>query len=120
MKIHVRFAHLFLTLECAAALGLGTSLVAQEIVALPGTSPLQRTGDLSAQMVEGIHTYLAREIEQSVAERPAYWQRNFSSREAYERSVTANREEFQKLIGATDPRLPAGGLEFIGDNRTPS
>jgi len=73
--------------------------------ALLGTQPLTWDGDLSARMVEGIDRFLMREIELSVGQRQKFWHREFSSRDAYERSVQPNREHLQTAIGAVDARL---------------
>ena len=95
-------------------------LSAQQTGSLPGTTPLQQAGDLSAQMVEGIHTFLSREIDRSLEERPKSWSRDFSSRMAYERSIGPNREQFRKLIGAVDARVPIAAMEFIGSTVEPA
>src|SRR2546426_6602582 len=79
---------------------------AQTTDILPGTQPLTWEGDLSARMVLGIDKFLMAEIDRSVVERQKLWERDFSSRAAYEKSVQPNRERFQKCIGAVDPRLP--------------
>jgi len=74
---------------------------------LPGTRPLIETGDLAMKMVGGIDAYLAKETDRAVAGRAAYWKRDLSSREAYERSIEPNRERFRKMIGVVDERVPA-------------
>jgi hypothetical protein len=73
---------------------------------LPGTEPLTREGDLAAQMVEGIHRYLAEQTAASVEKRGALWNRDYSSRAAYEASVAPQRERFRQIIGLIDPRVP--------------
>ena len=73
---------------------------------LPGTEVLTREGDLAAQMVEGIHRYLARQTAASVEKRGAVWNRDYSSRAAYEASVAPQRERFRQIIGLMDPRIP--------------
>jgi dienelactone hydrolase len=112
------------TLTTCFRLGISACLLhnalAQEPGALPGTRPLTRQGDLSAQMVEGIDKFLMRETERSAAERPRLWQRNFSSREAYAKSVAPNRAHFRNFIGAVDARVPAVALEYIATTAEPS
>src|SRR5439155_26455586 len=78
----------------AAVLLLGSARPAsgQPDDILPGTQPLSWEGDLSAKMVEGIDRFLTREIERSVEARQRFWHRDFSSIEAYGKSVRANRE----------------------------
>ena len=93
---------------------------AQEVTPLPGTQPLTRQGDLSAQMVAGIQEYLLRETDRSVVERAKLWARDFSSREAYVRSVQPNRERFRRYLGAVDERLPVTALEFLESTQMPA
>jgi dienelactone hydrolase len=80
---------------------------------LPGTEPFTRQGDLAAQMVEGMHQYLLKQTTSSVEKRQSLWRRDFSSPEAYERSVVPNRERFRKIVGLIDQRIanPAPQLE---------
>ena len=73
---------------------------------LPGTEPLTREGDLAAQMVAGIHGFLADLTTASVDKRSMLWNRDYSSRAAYEASVAAQRERFRHIIGLIDPRIP--------------
>ena len=98
---------------------LAFSVPGQEAT-LSGTTPLTVEGDLSAQMVQGIDRFLMRKIDQSIEERATLWRRDFSSREAYDKSVQPNRERFRKQIGATDPRLPVTALEYVSTTRTPA
>ncbi|MBI3863981.1 MAG: dienelactone hydrolase family protein [Planctomycetia bacterium] len=87
---------------------------------LPGTQPLTQSGDLSALMRSGFEKFLLRELDASVALRERHWIRDFSSREAYEKSVHPNRERFRKLIGAVDPRVPVGDLELVSSVHQPA
>jgi len=73
---------------------------------LPGTEPLTMQGDIAAQMVEGIHRYLVNQTTASVERRGAFWNRDYSSRAAYEASVALQRERFRDIIGLIDPRIP--------------
>lgn len=72
---------------------------------LPGTQPLDMQGDLAAQMVEGVRSFLLRETAASIDHRQALWHRDFSSRKAYEESIAPNRERFGKIIGLIDQRV---------------
>jgi dienelactone hydrolase len=74
---------------------------------LPNTALLDWEGDLAARMVAGIGTYLDRETLASVERRAQHWNRDFSSPEAYEKSVQPNRERLAKILGVVDERLPA-------------
>ena len=99
---------------------LATVTLADDHGALPDTKPLTLQGDLSAQMVAGIDKFLMREIEHSIVERQKFWQRDFTSREAYENSIATNRQHLRKILGAVDQRLPVTALEFVSDSSTPA
>ena len=88
--------------------------------ALPGTKPLDLQGDLSAQMVAGIDKFLLREIERAASARTNFWKRDFSSREAYEKSVAHNRERLRRFIGAVDERVAFKALELVGNSAHPA
>lgn len=94
--------------------------LAEEPAALPDTKPLTLQGDLSAQMVAGIDRFLMRETDHAITVRSQFWQRDFSSREAYEKSVEPNRLRLRTIIGAVDPRLPVAALELVGDTTNPT
>lgn len=72
---------------------------------LPGTQPLTGTNDLSMDMVAGIDRFLDRELAASVERRAAKWKRDFSSPEAYAKSIEPNRERFKKIMGVVDERV---------------
>lgn len=80
---------------------------------LPNTQPLTEEGNLSAKQVAGMHKYLDRELAASVEKRKQYWKPDFSSPEAYRKSVEPNRERLGKIIGVVDKRLPPN-LEYVG------
>jgi hypothetical protein len=82
--------------------------------ALPGTTPLTLQGDLSAQMVDGIHQFLLCRTQEAAQERGRLWQRVYQSVEAYNRSVSPNRERFRQIIGAVDQRVAAKAPQFLG------
>jgi dienelactone hydrolase len=110
MKLHTRFTACFLLASFLAA--------AAQDATLPGTKSLDLQGDLSAQMVAGIDKFLLREIERAAAGRTNFWKRDFSSREAYEKSVATNRERLRRLVGAVDERLQVKELEFVATTAT--
>src|SRR5262245_19228501 len=109
----------FLFLVCLCVL-TAPARGATEANVLPGCQPLTLEGDLSAQMVAGIDRFLMREIERSVQERQKLWQRDFSSAEAYEKSVQPNRERLRKCIGAVDERVSVGALEYVSSTASPA
>jgi dienelactone hydrolase len=80
-----------------------TSVTADDHL-LPGTHLLAGTNDFSMEMVAGIDRFLGRELAASVEHRAAKWKRDFSSPEAYAKSIEPNRERFKKIIGVVDER----------------
>src|SRR4051812_45673121 len=86
---------------------------------LPGTAPLTEAGDLSRKMLDGLHRFAERKLDESAAGRARLWKRDTSSREAYEKSVQPNRESFRTILGVVDPRLPAR-MERFGDDDNPA
>lgn len=80
---------------------------------LPGTQPLTVEGDIAAQMVAGADTFLLREIERAADSRSQHWNRDFSSADAYNRSIEPNRQRLKHLLGIREPRIPFDGLELL-------
>jgi hypothetical protein len=60
---------------------------AAAVESLPGTQPLTFNGDLAERLMDGAHEFVERQIARSAAGRLKYWNRDLSSREAYEKSV---------------------------------
>ena len=81
-------------LRLLASFVCACALIAQEH--MPGTGPLTIEGDLAARMVDGINEYLNRETESAPDRRSGYWKRDYSSRAAYEQSVSGNRERLRR------------------------
>ena len=106
-------------MACTLALYVGALVAAQQVRTLPGTQPLTWDGDLSVRMMDGAHRFVERKIEESIQTRQRYWNRDFTSRQAYERSVEPNRQRFMKSIGVVDPRLPVT-IERFGDADNPA
>jgi dienelactone hydrolase len=72
---------------------------------LPGTARLTLQGDLAMQMVDGIRRFLLLETDRQSANRSRFWNRDYSSAAAYERSIAENRQRFRRIIGAVDERI---------------
>jgi hypothetical protein len=106
-------------LACTLALLLGAFALPEQVHTLPGTQPLTWQGDLSERMMAGAHRFVERKIDESIQGRPKYWKRDFSSRQAYERSIEPNRQRFMKSIGVVDPRVPVL-VERFGDDDNPA
>ncbi len=85
------------------AFSLPNSAAAQP---LPGTKLLEGKDDLARVMVDGIHRYLDKATLQAEKDRGKHWKPDFSSVDAFDKSVAANRERFRKMIGVIDQRVP--------------
>ena len=92
----------------------------QQVKVLPGTLPLRwEETDLSSRLMDGAHRFVERQIAESIVKRQNLWNRDFSSEEAYVRSVEPNRERLKKIIGVVDPRVPVR-MERFGDDINPA
>ena len=87
----------------------------EAVEALPGTQPLTWADDLSVKMMDGAHRYVELKIDESLRTRQRHWNRDMSTREAYEKSIHPNRGRFMEKIGVVDPRLPATMERFDND-----
>jgi dienelactone hydrolase len=84
---------------------------AQDPAPLPGTMPLNITGELSTQMVAGIDRWLTRETARVAAQRPPPAQ---SPAE-----INARRARLRAMIGAHHERMAAPRFEFFGGDAGP-
>jgi dienelactone hydrolase len=98
-------------------LGLVGPLAAEP---LPDTRPLTAEGDLAAQMVAGIDKYLMRELAASPEKRKALWKPEYSSREAYAKSVAPNREHLRHILGVVDRRVQPVEMELVATTDQPA
>lgn len=72
----------------------------------PGTQLLSMEGDLAAQMVSGIDTYLDAVLAEAPKTRAEHWNRDLSSAEAYTKSIATNRQRLATILGVIDKRDP--------------
>ena len=84
------------------------------------TTPLTLEGDIASHLVAGVDQFLLDELAASVAKRPAYWDRDFSSHEAYVKSVEPNRKRLAHILGLRDARTAFDGLQLDGTTATSS
>src|SRR5262245_53847833 len=73
---------------------------------LPATKLLAAESDLSGRMLNEAHKFIEEKINESIVSRSKLWNRDFTSREAYEKSVDSNRRRFMKCIGVVDKTQP--------------
>lgn len=71
---------------------------------LAGTAPLTWDGDIPLRMIDDLHAFADRETAASVARRAQHWNRDFTSRTAYEKSIAPNRARLAKYLGVTEKR----------------
>ena len=69
--------------------------------------------------MNGAHSFIERQIEESVDKRLRHWRIDRSSPEAVAKSLEPNRERFRRMIGVVDDR-PAPRMEFYGDDENPA
>jgi cephalosporin-C deacetylase-like acetyl esterase len=97
-------------------LGLPSPVFAQQ---LPGTKPLTMKGDLAKVMVDGIHRYLDKLTHDHIPKRTASWKPDYSSKEAYAKSLEPQRQRLRKIFGVVDQRLPPA-MEYVGATDRPA
>jgi len=108
----------FLVQSAALTLaGLPAASQAADIEALPNTKPLTMEGDIASELVSGVDRFLLREIEKSVEKRARHWKRDFSSPEAYNKSIEPNRKRLAHILGVRDPRVPFDAPELVDTTR---
>jgi dienelactone hydrolase len=87
---------------------------------LEGTKPLTMEGDIASQLVAGVDRFLLRKIEESVEKRARHWKRDFSSAEAYSKSIDPNRKRLAHILGVRDPRMPFDAPELMATTAQPA
>jgi dienelactone hydrolase len=90
-----------------------TIVPAERTEALAGTAKLEMTGDIASKLVEGVDKFLLRKLAESPKEREKHWKRDFSTPEAYTKSVEPNRQRLAKMIGLVDERTKTPRIEVI-------
>jgi len=117
-KVALRFACIFAT----AVIGtVPTALRAADgPEPLPGTAPLVLDRPLDVVMVDGINRFAERALAESVAQRAQRWHRDFSSPQAYEKSVAPNRERLRTILGVVDERVKPDAFELVTTTAAPS
>ena len=78
------------------------------------TKPLTLEGDIASHLVSGVDRFLLDELAASVAKRETHWNRDFSSHEAYVKSVEPNRKRLAHILGLRDERIAFDGLQLEG------
>jgi dienelactone hydrolase len=91
-----------------------------DVTTLPKTEPLTMKGDIASELVAGVDRFLLKQIEKSVEGRAKFWNRDFSSPEAYNKSIEPNRKRLAHILGVRDPRVPFEAPELIATTTQPA
>jgi dienelactone hydrolase len=83
------------------------------IQTLPGTKPLTLEGDIASHLVDGVDKFLLRKLSESVAKREKFWKRDFSSAQAYNKSIEPNRKRLAHILGIRDQRIAFDAPELV-------
>lgn len=88
-------------------LGFSGVLSAQQISYFDAPYDRGYEAVMEGRIKKGIDAFLTNYTKEVVQERETFWNRNFSSVEAYEASIAPNRERLQEMIGIRGPRVPS-------------
>jgi len=61
-----------------------------------------------------------KQIEKAAANREKFWKRDFSSREAFEKSIGENRQRLAHILGVRDPRVKFDSPELVAALNRPA
>jgi dienelactone hydrolase len=125
MKTNTCVIALAMSLLCLTSRGGGEDVVKDPKSTathepLDGTKPLTMAGDIASELVAGVDRFLLRKIDESVEQRARHWKRDFSSAEAYEKSIEPNRKRLAHILGIRDPRVPFDAPELVGTTTQPA
>lgn len=106
-----------IALGCALAAGSSAFSAEPKPEPLAGTEPLTMQGDIASQLVDGVDKFLLRKIDESVAKRERHWKRDFSSAEAYNKSIERNRKRLADILGIRDERVKFDAPELVATTK---
>ncbi|RIK77986.1 MAG: hypothetical protein DCC68_16075 [Planctomycetota bacterium] len=106
-----------IALGCALAAGSSAFSAEPKPEPLAGTEPLTMEGDIASQLVDGVDKFLLRKIDESVAKRERHWKRDFSSAEAYNKSIEPNRKRLADILGIRDARVKFDAPELAATTK---
>ena len=87
---------------------------------LARTKLLTLEGDIASRLVDGVDRFLLRRLEKSIGARARFWKRDFSSSEAYSKSIEPNRKRLAHILGVRDARVPFDALEYVATTNQPA
>jgi dienelactone hydrolase len=77
-------------------------------------------GDITSHLVDGVDRFLLQQIKASVESRQRHWKRDFSSAEAYTKSVESNRQRLAHILGVRDERISFDAPQLISTTASPA
>ena len=95
----------------ALLVGCGLVAIGSPAQSLPGTRPLEMTGDIASNLVAGADRFLQRQTELAVRNRSHFWHLDFANHAAYEASLATNRQRLAEILGIRDPRVSPVALQ---------
>ena len=101
----------FMVIGCSR---LMASDAVDQAAVLPGTQSWNGLDDIASRLVDGVDTFLFREIDLSVERRAQFWHRDLSSAAAYSASMEPNRQRLAHILGVRDARVAFEGLTLRG------
>jgi dienelactone hydrolase len=75
--------------------------------------PLEMKGDIASNLVAGADRFLLRKLDESASGRAQFWRRDFSSAQAYDQSLSTNRQRLAHILGVRDQRAGRVEMELI-------
>ncbi|MGB4726196.1 MAG: hypothetical protein WBH86_02200 [Thermogutta sp.] len=88
---------------------VGVSLASEpgigQIETLPGTEPLDWSGDIASRMIDAIDAFLLRQTEHTAKLRQQAWASVFSPDQWPSDWLQAKRERLAQILGVKDPRV---------------
>ncbi len=87
---------------------------------LAGTALLTMERDIASNMVADVHQFLLRKLDESVTGEAKSWHRDFSSWQAYEQSMSTNRQRLAFVLGVRDSLVSKVHLELVATWKHPA
>jgi len=101
-------------LACFATQPLAAQTAAPAAVPQPvGTAPLELSGDIASQMINGIDRFLLGQWEAAETTREAAWELDLTSKDSLASSLEPHRQRLATALGVVDARLPMSHPETI-------
>ncbi len=91
--------------DCQLGGTLAAELAVSGVETLPGTEPLDWSGDIASRMIDAIDTFLLRQTEHTAKIRQQAWESVFSPDRWPSDWLQLKRERLAQILGVKDPRV---------------